>query len=94
MKKTILGCALVGCCLAGLTSPAEAKATGGFCPTQPSGFSLWDVNAEPYHADNTTDELGNNDGLVCAKPWKTVHDEDGNPFQLYVFVDDAVPVSI
>jgi hypothetical protein len=51
---------------------------------------LWDVNTEPYAVDNAVDEQGNADGWVCAQPKKIVLDENGNPFQIYNFIDNRV----
>jgi hypothetical protein len=36
------------------------------------------------------DEKGNVDGWVCAQPKKIVLDENGNPFQIYNFIDNRV----
>ena len=82
-------------CLAATTficvvAPATASAAGSSCPPGHSGFLLWDVNTEPYGTDNAVDEHGNADGLVCALPMKVVLDENGNPFQLYNFIDNRV----
>ncbi|MEP6667135.1 MAG: hypothetical protein ABJA81_11865 [Nocardioidaceae bacterium] len=35
---------------------------------------------------------GNGDGWACARPGKVVTDENGNPFQLYNFIDSRVVV--
>ena len=72
-----------------LTSPAAAiPADHTGCPGGNSGFVLWDVAAEPYGVDNFVDERGNNDGLACARPTYTVTDENGDPFQIYNFLDN------
>jgi hypothetical protein len=71
-----------------LSPAAAAESPGGHCPPPGSGYQVWDVNTEPYGADNRVDEQGNNNGFVCAKPGKVVTDEDGQPFQLYNFIDD------
>ena len=68
--------------------PASGASTGGHCPPPNSGYIIWDVTAEPYQADNRVDEQGNGNGTVCAKPGKTVIDENGNPFQIYNSIDD------
>jgi hypothetical protein len=67
---------------------APVSATVRTCPPGNSGYVLWDVNTEPYQADNAVDEHGNNDGWVCATPKKVISDENGNPFQLYNFIDN------
>lgn len=69
---------------------APASASGTSCPPGNSGYVLWDVNTEPYGADNAVDEHGNNDGWACATPKKVVTDENGDPFQLYNFIDNRV----
>lgn len=71
-----------------LAAPAQAFPPGNACPDGKSGFVLWDVNAEPYAVDNKVDEDGNNDGWACAQPTYVVTDEDGNPFQIYNFLDN------
>jgi hypothetical protein len=71
-----------------LVPPAQATGTG--CPPGNSGYVVWDVSTEPYGVDNAVDEHGNNDGWACARPGKVVIDEDGNPFQLYNFIDNRV----
>jgi hypothetical protein len=76
-----------------LVTPAHAsQSAGSGCPPGNSGFIPWDVSTEPYQADNAVDEQGNGDGSVCALPGKVVTDEDGNPFQLYNFIDNRVVV--
>jgi hypothetical protein len=85
MFKTIIGLAATASLLC-IVSPAQAAGDG--CPPGNSGYVLWDVTTEPYHADNAVDEQGNNDGWACALPRKVVMDEDGNPFQLYNFIDN------
>jgi len=82
-------------CLAATTficvvAPATASAAGRSCPPGHSGYVLWDVVTEPYGVDNAVDEHGNADGWVCALPKKVVLDENGNPFQLYNFIDNRV----
>lgn len=59
------------------------------------GWELWDVNAEPYRADNRTDEEGNNDGLVCARARgnQTATTPDGQEVQIYTFADNDLPAS-
>jgi hypothetical protein len=69
--------------------PAGASSSGGHCPPSQSGFIPWDVATEPYQADNRVDEQGNNNGMACALPLKTVVLDDGTVFQLYNFIDDA-----
>lgn len=87
MSKFITG-AVVAALLAFLPGPAYATSGGTSCPGNSSKFVLWDVSAEPYGADNYVDEQGNNDGWVCAKPIYVVTDEEGNPFQIYLFGDN------
>jgi hypothetical protein len=72
----------------GLAAPVHASPSGHGCPGGSSGFVLWDVTTEPYGVDNLVDERGNNDGWACAKPILIVSDEDGNPFQIYNFLDN------
>jgi hypothetical protein len=88
MIKLIAALAAAGfiCALA----PSPAIAAGSSCPPGGSGYVLWDVNTEPYAADNAVDEHGNADGWVCAQPKKIVIDENGNPFQIYNFIDNRV----
>jgi hypothetical protein len=88
MKKILAVSAVITCSLAVLASPAQANSSGTRCPVAPSGFALWDVSAEPYAVDNLVDELGNNDGWACARPIYTVIDENGEPFQIYNFLDN------
>ena len=52
---------------------------------------MWNVNTEPYGADNFVDERGNNDGSVCAKAIYVVTDEEVSPFQIYNFLDNKFP---
>jgi hypothetical protein len=84
---TGLAAAAISCAV---TPSAATASVGSSCPPGNSGYMLWDVTTEPYAADNAVDEQGNNDGLVCALPMKVVIDEDGNPFQLYNFIDNRV----
>ena len=65
-----------------------AAAAGGKCPPVPSGFNLWDVNTQPYQADNASDVNG--DGWVCARPTKDTFVENGQTFTVYFFIDDNV----
>jgi hypothetical protein len=67
---------------------AQADSSGTSCPGGASGFILWDVSAEPYGVDNLVDEHGNVDGWACAKPTYVVADDEGNPFQIYNFLDN------
>jgi hypothetical protein len=92
MFKIVTGLA-AGVGLLCLVTPAQAsQSAGSGCPPGNSGFVLWDVSTEPYQVDNAVDEQGNGDGRVCALPGKVVTDEDGNPFQLYNFIDNRVVV--
>ena len=63
---------------------------GQFLPQGQQRLLLWDVTTEPYGTDNLVDAHGNADGWVCALPLKVVLDENGNPFQLYNFIDNRV----
>jgi hypothetical protein len=89
MNKLITGLAAAGIVCAVAPSPATASA-GSSCPPGHSGFFLWDVNTEPYAADNAVDEQGNADGWVCALSGRIILDENGNPFQTYNFIDNRV----
>jgi hypothetical protein len=89
MNKLITGLAAAGFLCAATPSNAAGSA-GSSCPPGGSGYVLWDVDTEPYAVDNAVDEQGNADGWVCAQPKKLVLDEDGNPFQLYNFIDNRV----
>jgi len=89
MKKVVIALTTAG--VLGALAPASPSASAGSsCPPGNSGYVLWDVATEPYAADNAVDEHGNDDGWVCATPKKVVLDEDGNPFQLYNFIDNRV----
>lgn len=87
MSRVATGLAIVTA-LTWLAAPVQAAPTGESCPGGRSGFVLWDVRAEPYAVDNRVDEGGNNDGWVCAKAIYVVTDDDGNPFQIYNFLDN------
>ena len=87
MFKGIIGLAASASLLC-IVPPAQAAGDG--CPPGHSGYVLWDVSTEPDGADNAVDEQGNNDGRACAVPRTIVIDEDGNPFQLYNFIDNRV----
>ena len=69
------------------TIPAHASAEGG-CPPGNGGFAVWDIATEPYGVDDAVDAKGNNDGWVCARPIHIVTDENGEPFQIYNFIDN------
>lgn len=69
-----------------LAPPASAQ--GGSCPSPASGFRLWDVNNEPYQADNASDV--NSDGYVCARPTKASFEQGGQTYTVFLFVDDNV----
>ena len=91
MNKMITG--LAAAALLCLATPAQASESAGTgCPPGNSGFLLWDVSTEPYHVDNAVDEQGNNDGWACARPGEVVTDENGDPFQLYNFIDNRVVI--
>jgi hypothetical protein len=87
MKKVMACMVLIAGSLA-VPGQAWASSAGGHCPAPQSGHILWDVNTEPYHLDNLIDQKGNNNGTVCAKPFKVEHHDDGTLFQIYNFVDD------
>jgi hypothetical protein len=77
--------------LVSLPAQSQASPSGTSCPGRDSGFVAWDVSTEPYGVDNFVDERGNNDGRACAKPIYVVTDEEGNPFQIYNFLDNKFP---
>jgi len=89
MNKLITGLAAAGLICA-ITPGLATASAGTSCPPGHSGYVLWDVSTEPYGVDNAVDEHGNSDGWVCAQPKKVVIDEDGNPFQIYNFIDNRV----
>ena len=92
MSKIITGLAAAAGLLC-FSTPAQASTSAGDgCSPGHSGYVLWDVSTEPYGADNAVDEQGNGDGWACARPGKVVTDENGNPFQLYNFIDSRVVV--
>lgn len=92
--RTTLGAGLLLVATVIVAGPvAAAPSNEVFCPTAASGFVSWDVATEPYRADNYVDEHGNNNGVVCARPLYVVTDDDGNPFQIYNFIDDVVPLA-
>jgi hypothetical protein len=93
MNRILIVSALAAVCTAAVALPAEASPPGQGCPGGASGFVLWDVTAEPYQVDNRVDESGNGDGLACAKPIYTVTDENGDPFQIYNFLDNQFPTA-
>lgn len=74
----------------GTTAPAAAAPSATHCPPPASGYVIWDVSAEPYAVDNFVDELGNGNGVVCARPLYAVDDGSGGLFQIYNFIDDTV----
>lgn len=58
------------------------------------GFTLWDVDVEPYQADNGQDESGDNpNGFVCARPTGDTFVYEGETHPIYVFFDDDLPAS-
>jgi hypothetical protein len=77
-------------CLATPAVASQPDRTG--CPGKNTGYELWDVSAEPYGVDNYVDDIGNQDGWACAKPTYVVLDDEGNPFQIYSFLDNKYPV--
>jgi len=89
MNKLITCLAAAPIALA-VTPATASTSAGSSCPPGNSGYLLWDVNTEPYAADNAVDEQGNADGWACALPQKIVLDENGNPFQIYNFIDNRV----
>ena len=90
MSKTLTAAAAVTLFIC-LPGSAQASPSGTACPGGDSRFVLWEVSTEPYGVDNFVDERGNNDGWACAKPIYLVTDEDGNPFQIYNFLDNKFP---
>jgi hypothetical protein len=94
MHKIIAGLAAVTAGVLSLATSAQAsQAAHRGCPPGNSGFILWDVSTEPYGEDNRVDAVGNSDGYACARPGPVITDEDGNPFQLYLFIDNRVPLT-
>lgn len=92
MSKIVTG-AVAAAALVCLPTPVQASPFGTSCPGGNSGFVLWDVDTEPYAVDNVVDERGNNDGWACAKAIYVITDEDGNPFQIYNFLDNQFPAT-
>jgi hypothetical protein len=90
MNKLITALAAVGVACAFVPATATADPPSGVCPPGNSGFVLWDVDTQPYGVDNLVDDRGNADGWACAQPGDVVLDEEGNPFQLYNFIDNRV----
>jgi hypothetical protein len=90
MKRVVIVLASAAGVLGAVAPASPSGAAGSSCPPGNSGYVLWDVAAEPYAVDNAVDEQGNGDGWVCATPKKVVLDEDGNPFQIYNFIDNRV----
>jgi len=91
MNRAIAGLATVAAAagLCGLASPSHASPdSSDACPPGNRGFVLWDVSTEPYGVDNAVDVKGNNDGWACARPIYIVTDENGDPFQIYNFIDN------
>ncbi len=74
------------------TSAALSDPPSDGCPR---GWELWDVDAEPYQADNRTDQEGNNDGWVCARARgnQTATTPDGQEVQIYSFADNDLAAS-
>ena len=76
--------------LLSLTPPAgSAQADRSPCPAGASGFVHWDVDTEPYQADNRVDAAGNDNGWVCARALPGTF-FDGQEYQLQNFIDDRV----
>jgi len=76
--------------LLSLLFPAgTAQADRSHCPGDASGFVLWDVDTEPYQADNKVDAAGNDNGRVCARAMPGTF-FDGQEYQLQNFIDDRV----
>jgi len=92
MSKMITALAVMAGLVCLATPAHAAQSAGTSCPPGSSGYILWDVSIEPYGADNAVDAQGNSDGLVCARPGKVVTDDEGNPFQLYNFIDNRAVV--
>ena len=88
MNRLVTGLAALAMLVA--VMPADASASGQSCPPGNSGYVLWDVANQPYQADNTVDGRGNGDGWVCATPKKVVVGADGQPLQVYNFIDNRV----
>jgi hypothetical protein len=91
MPKLVISLAAAAI-LVWIPAQSQASRSGTDCPGGSSDFVLWDVSTEPYGVDNFVDERGNNDGWACAKPIYVVTDEEGNPFQIYNFLDNKFPL--
>lgn len=76
--------ALLAAMLVGGAAAAVAAPPADGCPR---GWTLWDVDTEPYMADNAVDEDGNNNGSVCARARGNQTFGDGH--QIYSFADDT-----
>jgi hypothetical protein len=70
------------------TAVASTSDGSSHCPGGQSEFISWDINTEPYQADNRTDHNGN--GLVCAKPTDKTFVEGGVTYTIYIFIDDTI----
>jgi len=75
--------------LLSLAMPAgSAQADPSPCPAGASGFVLWNVDTEPYLADNRIDAAGNDNGWVCARDLPGTFLADGEEYQTQNFIDD------
>jgi hypothetical protein len=66
---------------------ASAQADRSPCPGGASGFVHWNIDTEPYQADNFVDAAGNDNGWVCARALPGTF-FNGQEYQLQNFIDD------
>jgi hypothetical protein len=66
----------------------SAQADPSACPGGASGFMLWDVDTEPYLADNRVDAAGNDNGWVCARELPGTFVFNGQEYPIQNFIDD------
>ena len=88
MKRRFMRTAAAAVVAMTLAAPAVSAAP----PDEgcPRGFMLWSVDAEPYKADNRTDEEGNNNGFVCARRLgKGLSKQFGTDLPIFLFTDDT-----
>ena len=90
MSKIVTGVAAAAV-LVCLPAPAQASTSGTSCPGGNSGFVMWNVNTQPYRRRQLRRRARQRRSLVCAKAIYVVTDEEGNPFQIYNFLDNKFP---
>jgi hypothetical protein len=89
IRRVVISLALIVPALLSASS-AEASPPKVGCPPAASGFFAWNVNTQPYQADNAVDVNG--DTWVCAKAIDgQTFTEGGQAYQIYNFVDDVIP---